>query len=108
MAFAAMTKLPKGFPRYKDKEASKFFRENELFPTPKALLQNCDGDEAQPRMTGCDRGIDHDSRPFTTEPVTVLSDRRRWLSSAVPLDRLAPSPLLPGPIPVNRGFHGGA
>jgi integrase len=40
MAFAAMEKFPKGFPRYKDKEAgmssalNKFFRENELFPTP--------------------------------------------------------------------------
>jgi integrase len=39
MALAAMKKFPKGFPRYKDKEASmsnalnKFFRENELFPT---------------------------------------------------------------------------
>lgn len=40
MALAAMTKFPKGFPRYKNKEASmsgalnKFFRENDLFPTP--------------------------------------------------------------------------
>jgi len=39
MALAAMKKFPKGFSRYKDKEASmsnalnKFFRENELFPT---------------------------------------------------------------------------
>jgi integrase len=39
MALAAMRKFSKGFPRYKDKEASmssalnKFFRENELFPT---------------------------------------------------------------------------
>jgi integrase len=39
MALAAMEKFPKGFPRYKDKEASmsgalnKFFRENKLFPT---------------------------------------------------------------------------
>ena len=38
----------------------------------------------------------------------VLSDRRRWLSSAVPLDRLVPLRLLPGLIPVNRGLHGGA
>ena len=41
LALAAMTKFPKGFPRYKDKESSmssalnKFFRENALFPTPK-------------------------------------------------------------------------
>jgi integrase len=40
MALAATKKFPKGFPRYKDKEASmsaalnKFFRENDLFPTP--------------------------------------------------------------------------
>jgi integrase len=40
MALAAMKKFPNGFPRYKDKEASmsgalnKFFRENNLFPTP--------------------------------------------------------------------------
>ena len=40
LALAAMKKFPKGFPRYKDKEASmsaalnKFFRENKLFPTP--------------------------------------------------------------------------
>jgi integrase len=40
MALVAMKKFPKGFPRYKDKEASmsaalnKFFRENKLFPTP--------------------------------------------------------------------------
>ncbi|MBB5051887.1 MULTISPECIES: tyrosine-type recombinase/integrase [Afipia] len=40
-ALAAMKKFPKGFARYKDKESSmsaalnKFFRENELFPTPK-------------------------------------------------------------------------
>ena len=40
MALAAMKKFPKGFPRYKDKEATmssalnKFFRENNLFPTP--------------------------------------------------------------------------
>ena len=40
MALAAMKKFPKGFPRYKDKEAgmssalNKFFRENKLFPTP--------------------------------------------------------------------------
>jgi integrase len=39
-ALAAMKKFPHGFPRYKDKEASmsgalnKFFRENNLFPTP--------------------------------------------------------------------------
>src|SRR5262252_5634788 len=40
----------------------------------------------------------------------VLSDRRHWLSCAVPLDRLAPSPLrlLPGLILVNRGLHGDA
>jgi integrase len=41
LALAAMTKFPKGFPRYKEKESSmssalnKFFRENALFPTPK-------------------------------------------------------------------------
>lgn len=41
VALAAMRKFPKGFPRYKDKEAgmstalNKFFRENDLFPTPK-------------------------------------------------------------------------
>ena len=40
MALAAMKKFPRGFPRYKDKEASmsgalnKFFRGNKLFPTP--------------------------------------------------------------------------
>jgi integrase len=44
LALAAMKKFPKGFPRYKDKEASmsaalnKFFRENKLFPTPKQDL----------------------------------------------------------------------
>jgi integrase len=41
LALAAMTKFPKGFPRYKEKESSmssalnKYFRENGLFPTPK-------------------------------------------------------------------------
>ena len=41
LALAAMTKFPKGFPRYKEKESSmssalnKYFRENRLFPTPK-------------------------------------------------------------------------
>ena len=39
----------------------------------------------------------------------VLSDRRRWLNSSLPLDRSAsPLRLLPDLILVNRGLHSGA
>jgi integrase len=44
MALAAITRFPSGFARYKDKEASmsaalnKFFRENDLFPTPNHVI----------------------------------------------------------------------